>query len=85
MSSQNSSTLRSSSGLAGGILVSLALLARVFAGGGDRDAGPGSESALRQTMDPAKVTAAIKENAQALRSFSWQQRMQLQVRARRKR
>jgi hypothetical protein len=28
-------------------------------------------------MDPAKVAGAIKANAQALKAFVWQQRMQL--------
>lgn len=32
-----------------------------------------------QNMDPAKVAAAIRENAQALKAFVWQQRMQLQL------
>jgi hypothetical protein len=32
-----------------------------------------------QGMDPSKVAAAIKANAQALKAFVWQQRMQLQL------
>ena len=32
-----------------------------------------------QRMDPSQVAAAIKANAQALKAFVWQQRMQLQL------
>ena len=32
-----------------------------------------------QALDPAQVAAAIKNNATALRTFTWQQRMQLQL------
>ena len=32
-----------------------------------------------QNLDPAKVAAAIKANAEALKAFVWQQRMQLQL------
>ena len=32
-----------------------------------------------QKMDPAEVAAAIKANAQALKAFAWQQRLQLQL------
>lgn len=39
----------------------------------------GASLALPQAMDPAKVAAAIKGNAQALKAFIWQQRLQLQV------
>lgn len=39
----------------------------------------GSILAGPQGMDPASVATAIKTNAQALKSFSWQQRMQIQV------
>ena len=38
-----------------------------------------SEPAFFQGMDPAKVAAAIKGNAQALKAFTYQQRMQLQL------
>lgn len=38
-----------------------------------------AEPAFFQGMDPAKVAAAIKGNAQALKAFSYQQRTQLQV------
>jgi hypothetical protein len=36
-------------------------------------------NAVHQNLDPAKVAAAIRANAQALRAFVWQQRMQIQV------
>src|SRR5258708_2407428 len=39
----------------------------------------GSEPAFFQGMDPAKVAAAIKGNAQELKAFTYQQRMQLQL------
>lgn len=42
-------------------------------------AGAGPEPALLQGMDPAKVAGAIQANAQALKAFGWQQRMQLQL------
>jgi hypothetical protein len=38
-----------------------------------------SEPAFFQGMDPARVAAAIKGNAQALKDFNYQQRMQLQL------
>ena len=38
-----------------------------------------SRSSTLQGMDPSQVAAAIKANAQALKAFVWQQRMQLQV------
>jgi hypothetical protein len=41
--------------------------------------GSGSADAVPQKLDPAKVAAAIRENAQALKAFVWQQRMQLQL------
>lgn len=39
----------------------------------------GSASGFAVDMDPAKVAAAIKANAQALKAFTWQQRLQLQL------
>lgn len=36
-------------------------------------------NAVPQNLDPAKVAAAIRANAQALKTFVWQQRMQLQL------
>jgi hypothetical protein len=39
----------------------------------------GSEPTFFQGMDPAIVAAAIQGNAQALRAFTYQQRMQLQL------
>jgi len=41
--------------------------------------GSGPADAVPQKLDPAKVAAAIRANAQALKAFSWQQRMQLQL------
>jgi len=41
--------------------------------------GAGSERAFPQGMNPEQVAAAIKANAQALNAFSYQQRMQLQL------
>ena len=38
-----------------------------------------SRSSTPQGMDPSQVAAAIKANAQALKAFAWQQRMQLQL------
>src|SRR6185503_12159892 len=38
-----------------------------------------SRSSTLQGMDPSQVSAAIKANAQALKAFVWQQRMQLQL------
>ena len=39
----------------------------------------GPANAVFQNLDPAKVAAAIRANAQALKAFVWQQRMQLQL------
>lgn len=39
----------------------------------------GSTDPLVQKLDPAKVAAAIRTNAQGLKAFVWQQRMQLQL------
>jgi len=59
-----------------GLIVSLMAGARpivsIRAASGPADAAP-------QKLDPAKVAAAIKANAQALKAFVWQQRMQLQL------
>ena len=38
-----------------------------------------SRSIAPQGLDPAQVAAAIRANAQALKAFVWQQRMQLQL------
>jgi hypothetical protein len=42
-------------------------------------AGGVSSRPVLQNMDPAKVAAAINANAEALKAFVWQQRMQLQL------
>jgi hypothetical protein len=39
----------------------------------------GPTNPLVQKLDPAKVAAAIQANAQALKAFVWQQRLQLQL------
>jgi hypothetical protein len=39
----------------------------------------GPANAVQHNLDPAKVAAAIRANAQALKAFIWQQRMQIQV------
>jgi hypothetical protein len=60
--------------LAGGSLGSITAIPPVYAGGSDRPV-----NVVPQNLDPAKVAAAIKANAQALKAFVWQQRMQLQL------
>ena len=42
-------------------------------------AGEALSEPVAQNLDPAKVSAAIRANAQALKTFVWQQRMQLQL------
>jgi hypothetical protein len=39
----------------------------------------GPSNPIPQNLDPAQVAAAIRANAQALKAFVWQQRMQLQL------
>ena len=55
------------------------LAAILLTGAKSQLAGAGSEPALFQGLEPAKVAAAVKGNAQALKAFSYQQRMQLQL------
>lgn len=59
-------------------LIGASLLAGVLLTG-SHFASAGSASALPQGMDPAKVAGAIQANAQALKAFVWQQRLQLQL------
>lgn len=40
---------------------------------------PAPANTVPQNLDPAKVAAAIRANAQALRAYVWQQRTQIQV------
>jgi len=51
----------------------------LFAGVETRFVAAGTQPGALQGMDPAKVAAAIKANAEALKTFVWQQRMQLQL------
>jgi len=51
----------------------------LLVGGLSRFTSAGVEPAFPQGMNPEQVAAAIKRNAQALKAFSYQQRMQLQV------
>ena len=58
------------------LLIGLTMLAGVES----RLAAPGARTgAVAQGVEPAKVAAAIQANAQALKAFVWQQRMQLQL------
>ena len=51
----------------------------VTAKGTNRSSLSGPAVPVPQNLDPAQVAATIKANAQALKAFVWQQRMQLQV------
>jgi hypothetical protein len=56
------------------------LLAALFlAGGRSQFVSASFEPALPQGMNPEQVAGTIKANAQALKAFSYQQRMQLQL------
>jgi hypothetical protein len=57
----------------------LLLVAIALAGVKIQSVSAGFESALPQGLNPQQVAAAIKANAQALKTFSYQQRMQLQL------
>jgi hypothetical protein len=65
------------------IVFPLSLIVILLAGGRPIVSAGSADRALSgpvvQNMDPAKVAAAIKANAQALKAFVWQQRMQLQL------
>ena len=68
-----------------GFRIVFALLLVVILFAGERpivsagSAGGALSGPVVQNMDPAKVAAAIKANAEALKAFVWQQRMQLQL------
>lgn len=57
----------------------LLLIAIVVVGVRIQSATAGFEPAVPQGMNPQEVSAAIKANAQALKAFNYQQRMQLQL------
>ncbi len=59
--------------------LALLLGALVLVGGKLQSVSAGFEPAVQQGMNPQEVAAAIKGNAQALKAFSYQQRMQLQL------
>jgi len=67
-------------------MLALLLMVNLLAGGLPAVSAPtahrslaGPSPPLPQNLDPAKVAAAIKANAEALKAFVWQQRMQLQL------
>src|SRR6266542_4308881 len=64
---------------AAGALSSFLLIVILFAGGKSQSVSAGSEPAFPQGMNPEQVANTIKANAQALKAFSYQQRMQLQL------
>jgi len=55
------------------------LIAIMLAGGKSQSVSAGFEPAFPQGMNPEQVAGTIKANAQALKAFSYQQRMQLQL------
>jgi len=55
------------------------LAALLLAGGEGRSVSAGLEPPFPQGMNPEQVAGTIKANAQALKAFSYQQRMQLQL------
>ena len=57
----------------------LLLVAIVLVGIKIQSVGAGFEPVVPQGMNPEQVAGAIKANAQALKTFSYQQRMQLQM------
>lgn len=60
-------------------LSSFLLITILLAGGKSQSVSAGFETGSPQGMNPEQVAGTIKANAQALRSFSYQQRMQLQL------
>lgn len=67
-------------GLINRVCATLLIGMTMLAGVESRFAAPGSRTgAVVQGIEPAKVAAAIQANAQALKAFVWQQRMQLQL------
>jgi hypothetical protein len=61
------------------VLLAFVLTAILFAGGRSQFVRAFSDPAFGQGADPAQVAANFKANAQALKSFTHQQRMQLQL------
>jgi hypothetical protein len=61
------------------VLGACLLTAILLAGAKSQLVSAGLESALPQGMNPEQVAGTIKANAQALKAFSYQQRMQLQL------
>ena len=68
-----------SSTLAYGVLGAFLLTALLLAGNGSQTVSAISEPAFPQAMNPEQVAGTIKANAQALKAFSYQERMQLQL------
>ncbi|MCM3904786.1 MAG: hypothetical protein ND866_24075 [Pyrinomonadaceae bacterium] len=68
-----------SSALVYRVLGAFLLAALLLAGGGSQLTSAGVEPAFPQGMNPEQVAGTIKANAQALKAFSNQQRMQLQL------
>ena len=61
------------------VLGAFLLAALLFAGGKSHSVSAGFEPVFPQGMNPEQVANTIKANAQALKAFSYQQRMQLQL------
>lgn len=61
------------------VFINLMLMAALLGVGQSQFGVAGSSLDVPQGMDPAQVAAAIKANAQALKAFTWQQRLQLQL------
>lgn len=65
--------------LAYGVLGAFLLTALLLAGNKSQNVSAISEPAFPQAMNPEQVAGTIKANAQALKTFTYQQRMQLQL------
>ena len=61
------------------VLGAFLLVALLLAGTSTQFVNVGFEPAFSQGMNPEQVAGAIKANAQALKAFAYQQRMQLQL------
>lgn len=61
------------------VLGAFLLVALLLAGTSTQFVNAGFEPAFSQGMNPEQVAGAIKANAQALKAFAYQQRMQLQL------
>jgi hypothetical protein len=71
--------LRAASATAVVVLTAFLLIAMVLMGGKSQSVSAGFEPIFPQGMNPEQVANTIKANAQALKAFSYQQRMQLQL------